>query len=99
MKGLRHKASRLTRFVAAVLLTAAAGFSAQADLDRARELYKRTEFDAALRILAPLAQKDAPAYLLIGQCHYMQGDPKKATDAFQKAVELAPGQSDAYLWL
>ena len=77
----------------AVLAVAAAPF------DQALELYHRTDYDAALKILRPLHQQDAATYHLIGMCYYMQGDPKKAGDFFEKALELRPGESEYHLWL
>ncbi len=76
------------------LLQAATG-----DLDRARDLYNRTEYEAAVRVLSALPQKDAAVNQLLGQCYYMEGDPKRASEAFQRAVALEPGKSEHYLWL
>ena len=72
---------------------------AASPVDQARELYQRTDYEAALKLLRPLPNKDAAAYHLIGMCYYMQGDPRKAGDFFEKAVELRPRESDYYLWL
>jgi len=84
--------------LAALALTVTLAFAAS-PADQARELYQRTDYEAALKILRPLPQKDAAEYHLIGMCYYMQGDPKKAGDFFEKAVELRPGESDYHLWL
>jgi tetratricopeptide (TPR) repeat protein len=84
----------LTGMVMSVTLLAAA-----TPLERARTLYNQTDYDAALAVLLPLASKDAPTHQLIGLCYYMQGDPKKATDYFQKAVSLEPGNSNYHMWL
>jgi len=81
------------------LVLAAALAAAASPLDQARELYLRTDYEAALKLLRALPQKDAAIYHLVGMCYYMQGDPKKAGDFFQKAVELRPGESDYRLWL
>jgi tetratricopeptide (TPR) repeat protein len=80
-------------------MIAAALAMAASPLDRARELYNRTDYQAALALLRPMPQKDADAYHLIGMCYYMEGDPKRAGDFFEKAVELRPGESDYRLWL
>ncbi len=80
-------------------MIAAALAMAASPLDRARELYNRTDYQAALALLRPIPQKDADAYHLIGMCYYMEGDPKRAGDFFEKAVELRPGESDYRLWL
>jgi Tfp pilus assembly protein PilF len=82
-----------------MVLVATLTAAAAPPVDTARELYKRTDYDAALKLLLPLAQKDAATDHLIGMCYYMQGDPRKAADFFEKAVALKPGESDYSLWL
>lgn len=91
--------SRKLRHILAGVMIAAALAMAASPLDRARELYNRTDYQAALALLRPMPQKDADAYHLIGMCYYMEGDPKRAGDFFEKAVELRPGESDYRLWL
>ncbi len=98
MKPVRGISRSLKCGLAGLALTVTLA-SAASPADRARELYQRTDYDAALKILRPLPQKDAADYHLIGMCYYMQGDPKKAGDFFEKAVELKPRESDYYLWL
>jgi tetratricopeptide (TPR) repeat protein len=73
--------------------------AAPAELRPARGLYNRTEYGAALKLLAGAAGKDAAAYALMGQCYYMQGDPKRAADSLQRAIALSPTESNYYLWL
>ncbi len=68
-------------------------------LDTARELFQRTEYEAALRLLAAQRDKDGATYHWIGRCHYMLGDAKKASEAFEKAVAAEPNSSDHRLWL
>ena len=95
MRGL----NRLFRGFAGLALAVALAVAAPPEIDTARALYHRTDYDAALKLLLPLQQKDAAAYHLIGMCYYMQGDPGKASDNFRKAVSLEPRESDYYLWL
>ena len=65
--------------------------------DRAHELYQRTEYSQALRLLEPGSRTRARTTLqLIGQCHFMQGDYKKAAEAFEKALALAPRNSELH---
>jgi Flp pilus assembly protein TadD len=99
MSKLDVKSWFLLTLVSGLLVPVSSALAARPELDRARELYQRTEYDAALRVLAPLPQKDGPVYALIGQCYYMEGDPKKASDNFEKAVSLNPNDSDYSLWL
>lgn len=79
-------------------LAAAVGAGPSTPLEQARHLYNRTEYEAALRMLNAAPAKDSAAYLLMGQCHYMMGDPKKASDYFQKSVNLGPTDVN-HLWL
>jgi tetratricopeptide (TPR) repeat protein len=82
-----------------VALAASAAAAEAPLLERARELYNRTEYEAALKVLASVAHKDSAFYLLRGQCYYMQGDARTASELFVKAVELEPANSDRRMWL
>lgn len=84
---------------AAALLLAAALPLAAADLSRAAELYQRTDYSGALRLLQNGRDFNAPAYALAGKSSLMLGNLGKASDYFQKAVALDPGNSDYVLWL
>jgi len=51
-------------------------------------------------LLGPIAQKDSATYLLMGQCQYMQGEPRKSSELFLKAVQLDPANSrTGRMWL
>jgi len=67
--------------------------------DRAHELYQRTDYVEALAMLEHVSNKGVDELQLIGQCYFMQGDYKKATDSFEKALALAPGNSELHRWL
>src|SRR5215469_9177696 len=67
--------------------------------DRARELYQRTQYTESLANLNKVQQKDARAFELIGQNYFMLGDYKKATDYFEKALQLDPRNSEIVHWL
>src|SRR5450759_5214311 len=69
------------------------------DLDRARKLYNLTRFQQSLEVLQAGSNKDAAVYELMGRNYYGQGEFKKATEALEKAVALAPGNSGCHLWL
>ncbi len=66
---------------------------------RASALYQRTEYDSSLQVLAEDPAPDAAGYLLSGKNYFMLGDYGKATDFFEKALALAPNNSDCELWL
>lgn len=88
------------RFFAILLVPAALALAAASpELDRARELYQHTDYDAALRVLSGLSEKTAEAQALAGQCYYMKADPKKASEIFQKLVSLNPNDSNYQMWL
>ena len=98
-EGLGERRIEVRGLVVSLALWTAVALASPAHLERALELYQRTDYDAALRILLPAPDKDGPAFQLIGQCYYMQGNPKKASEFFEKAVAADPGSSDYRLWL
>jgi len=76
-----------------------AAASAAGEYERAKDLYQRTDYVGALKILNPLPEKDAKTWSLIGQAYFMEAEYKKATDAFDKAVLAAPNNSEYIHWL
>lgn len=69
------------------------------DLERARELYQRTSYQQSLRLLIPIANKDAETLQLMGQDYFMLGEYKKATEVLEKALALGNPSPQLYLWL
>ena len=65
----------------------------------AGELYKRTEYLAALRVLDGLKDRSAELLLLRGKCEYMRGEFKRASDAIEEAAHMAPNDSQIQMWL
>ena len=65
----------------------------------AQKLYQKTDYRGAIQTLQPVSAKDGPAYLLLGQSHYMVGDYKKSSEALEKAVAAEPRNSLYHLWL
>jgi tetratricopeptide (TPR) repeat protein len=65
----------------------------------AHELYDRTEYRESLNILNSLPEKNSDAYQLIGQDWFMLAEYKKAAEAFDKAAQLDPSNSEIYHWL
>ena len=87
------------KFCVLLPLSALLVFAGSSEMEKARTLYQETSYPAALEVLNRFPQKDAAAYELMGRCHYMQGDFKRATEMFQKAIEREPGDAVHHLWL
>jgi tetratricopeptide (TPR) repeat protein len=71
-------------------------------LSKAEEFYRRTDYQTSLALVAEIAQIGQPggaACSLAGRDYFMLGDYKKATEAFQKALALEPGNSEYAHWL
>jgi len=75
------------------------GGVAENGLERASQLYQRTEYQAALEILRQMPAEDYPATLLRGKCLYGLERYREATEALEAAVRLSPLSSEAHLWL
>lgn len=71
----------------------------QDPLQRAEELYQKTDYQASLALLRDLHALSGAAYCLTGRDYFMLGEYKKATDAFQKALALEPSKSEYAHWL
>jgi Flp pilus assembly protein TadD len=74
-------------------------FGGSANLTRAEQLYRHTEYAAAIRLLSEETVKDAPVNELLGQSYFMSGDYKKATEYFEKAAAVEPENSVYQAWL
>jgi tetratricopeptide (TPR) repeat protein len=72
---------------------------AEDSLQRAQELYQRTDYRASLEVLRASPRSSGAFQGLMGQNYFMLGEYKKATEAFEKAVELEPGNSEYAHWL
>jgi Flp pilus assembly protein TadD len=86
-----------TPVFAAALLAGSLG-AAPSDMERARALYQRADYAAALELLSSTAPKTAAVYQLMGLCYYQQADAKKASEQFERAVNLEPANPDYHLW-
>lgn len=85
--------------LAAGLMVLYAISACAADLEQARKFYETSDFEASLKILHALPQKDAAAYELLGRNYFMTGEFKKATEVLEKAVALDRQNSGYVMWL
>ncbi len=92
---------RLVRLLTPLCTAAAVAslIAAGDELERAWSLYQRTEYRQVVAVLSPLPQKSGPVYELLGRAYYMEGDYKKASECFEKAVALDPKNSAYRHWL
>lgn len=92
----------MMRAVAVILagwLLAALAAPSAGELERARQLYQRTEYREVIALLTPLPGKDGATWELLGKAWYMEGDYKKASQCFEEAVAAAPRNSSYHHWL
>jgi len=88
----------MSRRIISVSLFAAILWAAPGDLERANNLYERTQYESALKLLLPLPPS-APVEEAVGKNYFMMGEYKKAQDAFEKAISADPKNSVYYHWL
>lgn len=70
------------------------------ELDRARQLFGRSQYQAVLEVLAPVANApDGPTQELLGKSYFMIAEYKKSADAFERAVAINPNSSIYFHWL
>lgn len=87
------------RLLSGLVLLVVAGAASPDVVRRASALYERTDYQNSLRVLAEDPTPDAAAYILSGKNYFMLGEYKRATEFFEKALALAPANSDYQLWL
>jgi tetratricopeptide (TPR) repeat protein len=74
--------------------------SSSADpLSKAEDLYRHTDYQASLTLIRERRQASDKAYYLTGRDYFMLGDYKQATEAFERAFTMTPGNSEYALWL
>lgn len=82
-----------------LLLTPTLLFADSADLARAQQFYRHTDYAAAIRLLSNSPGKDGSVNEMLGQCYLMNGDYRKATEYLEKAAASDPGNSQYQTWL
>jgi Flp pilus assembly protein TadD len=82
-----------------LLLTPGLLFADSAAIEQARRLYRHTDYDAAIRVLSQVENKESAVNELLGQCYFMTSDFKRATDYLEKAAAAEPDNSKYLTWL
>jgi tetratricopeptide (TPR) repeat protein len=91
---------QMTRGVVLFLVGALGLYAGSPELDRARQLFGRSQFQAVVDVLAPVANaQDGPTQELIGKSYFMIAEYKKSTDAFERATAINPNNSIYFHWL
>ena len=91
---------RIATFLGSVCLFATAVFAGPAEMERARHLYARTQYEQALEVLRPASNDATPGVQeLIGKSYFMLGDYKKAIEALERAAAADPKSSVIQHWL
>ena len=83
---------------AALLFLLANGLLAAGPGERATDLYSRSDYADAVALLQQ-APANAANLELLGQCYFMLGDFRKATDRLERAAALNPADSMIETWL
>ena len=84
-------------FVSVLPLLAAT--KAPIELDRAKILYQRTDYQGVLDLLNRAPEKTAETWCLLGQARFMTGEYKRAAEMFEKSIALEPQNSNYMHWL
>ncbi len=90
---------RVLALILAGWLAAALAAPAAGEFERALHHYQRTEYREVIALLSPLPNKDGATWELLGKAWYMEGDYKKASQCFEKAVAADPRNSRYHHWL
>jgi tetratricopeptide (TPR) repeat protein len=91
--------SLLLRWCSSVfILGLTAGIARPADLSKAEDLYKHTDFEASLALLDKHSS-DAATNFLVARDYYMLGEFKKASEFLQQASAEQPQNAEYMDWL
>ena len=73
--------------------------AASGTLEQATKLYDRTDYEASLRVLIAIPEKDARVFDLMGKNYFRLGDFKKASEVYEQAVAADPSNAVYEHWL
>src|SRR5271165_4122472 len=98
-RGTTRVSATWLRAIGLMSLAVMALTASSPELERARERYCRTDYRGSLELLTSLPGGSAEEFFLTGQNHFMLGDYRRSSEAFQKAAKLDPTNSGYFLWL
>lgn len=82
-----------------ILLISGYLLAAPGTLEQATKLYDRTDYEASLKVLSALPEKNARVFDLMGKNYFRLGDFKKASEVYEQAVAADPSNSAYEHWL
>jgi tetratricopeptide (TPR) repeat protein len=87
-------------FILAIWCSALMAAAQPPDLLKARQLYEKTDYASAIRVIESSPERSSPeAQALAGQSWYMLGEFKKAVECFERAVKASPTTARYHHWL
>src|SRR5437899_1588547 len=69
-------------------------WGASPSLEEAAKSYRHTDYEASLKLLWELPEKDAAVFDLIGKNYFMLGNFKKSSEYCERAVAADPSSSE-----
>jgi len=89
------------KFRPVILAVVAAGsvWAAGPDVQRARDLYQKTQYQATINALLSSDTASAEHFELLGQAYYMNGQYKLAIDSLEKATRADSSNAVYFDWL
>jgi tetratricopeptide (TPR) repeat protein len=89
------------RISSLVMLVVSPGllFADSAAIERAQKLYRHTDYQAAIQVLSADNDNSPATNGLLGQCYFMSGEYKRATEYLEKAAVAEPENSLYQTWL
>jgi Flp pilus assembly protein TadD len=82
-----------------LVASAAVAVDTSPELADAQKMFRRTNYTGVIELLKPVSGKDAAAASLVGQSYLMLGNPGKAVEFLNKAVQMEPTNASYNLWL
>ena len=73
--------------------------AASGTFEQATKLYNHTDYEASLKVLSAIPEKNAQVFDLMGKNYFRLGDFKKASEVYEQAVAADPSNAEYEHWL